>query len=228
MIYLKEKGGNKTKFTFPSLPESISINNDTTYQSYSPIGTGEIRVPKGIDTKKVDWSGEFFGSKKKKEAIVQKGKWKSPSECQKILEKWQQAGTSLNLIITETGLNLDVTIASFQVTAYGAFGNIKYTISLEKSSFIKIYTKSDNEVGKKDDPKKVTPRASNKQTKRYTIVAGDNLWKIARKMYGGSGSNWKKIYNANKDVIEKAAKKYGKKSSDNGKWIYPGTKLVIP
>ena len=61
----------------------------------------------------------------------------------------------------------------------------------------------------------------------YTIVKGDSLWKIAQKQYG-DGSQWKKIYDANKDAIESAAKKYGKKSSDSGKWIYPGVSLIIP
>ena len=71
------------------------------------------------------------------------------------------------------------------------------------------------------EPKDVT------ETKNYTVVSGDCLWKISRKFYG-TGTKWKTIYNANKTVIEQTAKKYGKKSSSNGWWIYPGTKLVIP
>lgn len=63
---------------------------------------------------------------------------------------------------------------------------------------------------------------------KYKVVSGDNLWKIARKFYGGTGSNWKIIYDANKDLIESTAKKYGKKSSNTGWWIYPGTELTIP
>lgn len=61
----------------------------------------------------------------------------------------------------------------------------------------------------------------------YTIIAGDCLWNIAKRFYG-SGAKWKVIYNANKNVIEQAAKKRGKKSSSNGHFIYPGTKLTIP
>ena len=37
-----------------------------------------------------------------------------------------------------------------------------------------------------------------------------------------------KIINANKSVIEETAKKYGKKSSSNGWWIYSGEVLTIP
>ena len=66
-------------------------------------------------------------------------------------------------------------------------------------------------------------------TQTYTVAAGDNLIKIARKFYGGSGvEGSKKIYEANKEVIESTAKKNGKASSCNGWWIFSGTKLTIP
>lgn len=65
------------------------------------------------------------------------------------------------------------------------------------------------------------------QNKTHTIVEGDTLWGISRKYYG-SGAKWETIYNANKSVIEKAAQQHGRKSSSNGDWIYPGTKLTIP
>lgn len=38
----------------------------------------------------------------------------------------------------------------------------------------------------------------------------------------------KDIYEANSDVIEKEAKRHGKKDSDKGHWIWEGTKLNIP
>jgi len=34
----------------------------------------------------------------------------------------------------------------------------------------------------------------------YTVVPGDNLWKISKKIYG-HGWQWRKIYNANKDTL---------------------------
>ena len=73
-----------------------------------------------------------------------------------------------------------------------------------------------------------TPRETKKSSsKTYTVKKGDCLWKISKKFYG-KGSSWKKIYNANKSTIESVAKKHGKKSSSNGHWIYPATKLKIP
>lgn len=49
----------------------------------------------------------------------------------------------------------------------------------------------------------------------YTVVKGDCLWKIASKFYG-SGSQYTRIYNANKDKIK------------NPNLIYPGQVLTIP
>lgn len=66
-----------------------------------------------------------------------------------------------------------------------------------------------------------------KTTGGYTVVAGDNLWDIARVKLG-DGSRMTEIYELNRDTIEAAAKKYGRSSSSNGWWIYPGTVLQLP
>ena len=49
----------------------------------------------------------------------------------------------------------------------------------------------------------------------YTVVKGDSLSKIAKQFYGDAGE-WKKIYEANKDLIK------------NPDLIRPGQKLKIP
>jgi nucleoid-associated protein YgaU len=62
-------------------------------------------------------------------------------------------------------------------------------------------------------PATPSPRASAERT--YTVQKGDSLWKIAKQMYG-KGSDWKRIHEANKDVIE------------NPDVIQPGWTLRIP
>jgi nucleoid-associated protein YgaU len=52
-------------------------------------------------------------------------------------------------------------------------------------------------------------------TRTYTVVAGDSLSKIARKIYGDAG-RWKDIFEANKDAIK------------NPDLIHPGQTLKIP
>lgn len=65
------------------------------------------------------------------------------------------------------------------------------------------------------------------ETTDYTVVSGDNLWDIAKK-HLNDGLRYTEIYELNKDTIEEAAKKYGRASSSNGHWIYPGTVLKLP
>jgi len=49
----------------------------------------------------------------------------------------------------------------------------------------------------------------------YTVVKGDSLAKIAKQFYGSPGQ-WKRIYEANKDLIK------------NPDLIYPGQTFKIP
>ena len=68
---------------------------------------------------------------------------------------------------------------------------------------------------------------SSSSVRKYTVKSGDTLWGIAKKYYG-SGSQYTKIYEKNKTIIEETAKKHGKKSSSKGHWIWSGTVLIIP
>lgn len=61
----------------------------------------------------------------------------------------------------------------------------------------------------------------------YTVKKGDTLWAIAKEKLG-AGSRYAEIYNLNKDLIEETARKHGKKSSDNGHWIWAGEVLTLP
>jgi len=59
----------------------------------------------------------------------------------------------------------------------------------------------------------------------YTIQSGDTLWSIARRELG-DGSKWKTIYEANKKIIDDAAK--GRGMPGGGDWIFSGTIIQIP
>ena len=219
MIYLDD-------FTFPSMPERISVSAGSNYQTYN-LMERKVMIPSGMDIKMVKWSGVFFGRKRRRTVLVQE--WVSPEECVSYIEDAIQNKQTMNLIVEEAPINLDVTVSSFSYEAAGAFGDIQYTIELREASALKVYTTSELNIQPLAKTVETRPEAGTQTAgQSYTVAGGDNLWKIARKFYGGSGSDWQKIYNANAAVIEDTAQKHGKSSSDNGNWIYPGCVLTIP
>nr|DAF27421.1 MAG TPA: tail protein [Caudoviricetes sp.] len=90
-----------------------------------------------------------------------------------------------------------------------------YTVSLDMRKLIARIGKATKEETK------------NSTGKEYIIKSGETLWGISKQFYG-KGSEYKKIYEANKTIIEETAKKYGKRNSDNGNFIWGGTKIIIP
>lgn len=218
--------GNGIKFTFPALPEKVQGKYGAKYQSFDIISQGTVKVPKGTDVAEFSWDGVFFGSSKKKEPIVRQNYWKEPGECVNILNGFIRNETVLNLIITETWINVDVTISSFRPQLTGAYGNIEYSITFVQKKPLEIYTMDELGIVKATKPRNDSVDLSG-SISDYTVVSGDTLWGIAAKMLG-SGSKWMQIYDINAETIEAEAKKHGKSSSDRGHWIWPGEVLTIP
>jgi LysM repeat protein len=122
--------------------------------------------------------------------------------------------------INENADEGDDVLIDFKLKQYKAYGVKTLKLKTTNTSTVKKATTTST-----SKTSRTTTKA--KTTKTYTVKSGDCLWNISKKYYG-DGAKWKTIYNANKNVIEQTAKKYGKKSSSNGHWIYPGTKLTIP
>lgn len=225
--------GGGARFVFPALPEQITGKSAAKYQSFDIISKGTVKVPKGIDVGEVSWEGEFFGNSKQKEAIVRQGAWKDPLECVKIINDFIRNETVLNLIVTESWINLDVTISSFRPVAYGAYGNIRYSISFVEKRPLEIYDTNELKIVafvRKTRPRNTGGRSGSGGSGggggTYTVKSGDTLSQIAQRMCGGA-SKWTALYNANAGTIEAAAKAHRKDSSDHGHWIWPGTTLTL-
>lgn len=126
--------------------------------------------------------------------------------------------------------SLDVTLEEYTINEDANDGlDVKVSITLKEYveyGVTRIKVKKDDKGKKKSDKKKKPVKKKPKATS-YTVKSGDTLWAIAKR-HLGSGSKWKTIYNANKSIIEKTAKKHGFASSATGHWIFPGTKLTIP
>lgn len=220
--YKKKGKKDDVKIYIPVNPKNISCKFKGYFQEYNIINLGTTNIPAGDDITTISWSSFFPGNRLKKQPYV--NRYKKPITFHNRLETWRKNGTKLKLNITGTPINFWVHIASYEPEISDAFGSIYYSIE-----FMKVVPISVDKVKKKTSKNKTSGKRTTKTSsqKKYTVKKGDCLWNISKKFYK-TGTQWKKIYNANKSVIEKTAKKYGKKSSSNGHWIFPGTVLKIP
>lgn len=126
----------------------------------------------------------------------------------------------------ENGFDVELDISLKQYRDFGTktitLVTVKTTKKTDKTTT--TTTKTPVKTAAKTETKRSTKTTWNR---KYTIKKGDTLWALAKK-YLGNGSKWKKIYDANKTVIENAAKKHGFKSSSKGHWIWEGTTITIP
>ena len=113
-----------------------------------------------------------------------------------------------NYTIKEDAKNGLDTVVTFNLKQYRDFGTKICKISFPKSQ------KPVAVAPPPPRPAPTSPKPVN-QNKTYTVVRSDCLWNIAKKFYG-NGSQYTKIYNANRDKIR------------NPNLIYPGQVLTIP
>lgn len=108
-------------------------------------------------------------------------------------------------IIEDAQEGFDIKI-SVKLKQWRDYGTKTVNITIEGQKAI-----ASEEVARESN---TSPAPSDAQT--YQVVKGDCLYNIAKKFYG-SGSKYKVIYEANKDII-----------GGNPNLIYPGQQLTIP
>lgn len=216
-IYIREKNGTR-ELRIPIIPEEINYKSgDAEFVTYDIMNRGEVAVPTGVGLSEIGWSCEFPGEGRKNDPML-RGRWQDPKYFHNTLEDWKTGGRTLNVLVVGYPFNFDAHLKSYSAKPAGAFGDIQYEIEFQEARSIVIKTT------KVSVPE---PKRNTEETTSYTIKKGDTLWGIAEQFLG-SGSKWPTIYEANKDIIESTAKKYGYSSSNNGWWIFPGVKLSIP
>lgn len=215
-IYIKERKGSR-KIRIPWLPDAVKLTEgETQTAEYKIINKGDVAVPTGTGLATYSWEGVWPG-KYRTNGDMMRGKWQEPKTYHNIIRDWMQKGTALNVMVTGYPVNANVYVKKYEAEASGGFGDIVYNIELEQQREITITATKQKHTTKRPSTTK----------KSYTIKSGDTLWGIATRFYR-NGSQWTKIYKANKSIIESTAKKRGFRSSSNGHWIFPGVKIQIP
>lgn len=224
--------------TFPITPSELNIKVGSNNKVVSLISEGDINILKSPSLIEVEFEARFPMRQYPyaREFTEFQTYWDTFKELKEekksfrfIVTRTTPTGkrtwdTNLLVALEEVALKEDAdegddVLVSFTLKQFKEYGT--------KSVKLKTAKPTTTSTSKKKRTTKKTTTKKKAATKSYTVKKGDCLWNIAKKYYG-SGAKWKTIYNANKSVIESTAKKYGKKSSSNGHWIYPGTKLTIP
>lgn len=205
----------KQKIQIPVLPSSFQTTNGSKNDTVDVAGLGEIVIMQSRPALQFSWSS-FFPAKKFPGIKV--NKITKPLTLIEKINKWKASKKPVHLIVTACGVDIYCTIEDFTYSEEGGDpGTYQYSIKLKEYREITV-----RQV-KVNIPKQVAtiqpeqPRVDNTvQPQSYTVVSGDCLWNIAKRFYG-NGSQYTKIYDANRGVI-----------GGNPNLIYPGQVLTIP
>lgn len=215
-IFIRERNGTR-EIRIPWLPDAITYSlGEVSTAVYKILDRGDVAQPTGSALAHCSWESVWPG-RYRTDRSLQRGAWQDPKNYHNILSDWHKKGTPLNVMVVGYPINKNMYLKSYESQMAGGFGDIAYSVEFEEDREITISNKVHT----------TTRPSSNLKTTSYTIKKGDTLWEIAKKCCN-DGSKWSLIYATNKSIIENTAKKHGKKSSDNGWWIYPGVTIKIP
>jgi len=214
------------KILLPVAPEKLQLKINNNNKTLTLINNGEINILK--DAKLTDISFEILLPNSKYPFAMYKDGFKKPIYYLEKLEKLKTSKKPFQFIVSRKmptnavlfDTNMQVSLEDYKITEEAKQGfDIKVSVNLKQ--YKQYSTKTMKITIKQARPKPVAtpvvtrPAPSAPTTRTYTVVRGDCLWNIAKKYYG-NGSQYTKIYNANRDQIK------------NPNLIYPGQVLTIP
>lgn len=214
----------------PVNPEDVTITGGANNSTSDTVGQGEIN-DLGFPTLKELTISSFFPKSYNGELYINTGgDFRDPDYYIKFFEDIKKAREPFRVIITDINVNMLVSIENFEYKYQYGTDDVDYSLELKeyKEHNIRVLKPSGSGYVTSDSVQQVasasvTNTNSNRSIERsipktYTVVQGDNLWKIAQK-YLGDGSRWQEIYtyNNNKSII-----------GGNPNLILPGMELSIP
>lgn len=205
------------EINIPVLPAKLNVSSPGKNERTTVLQLGEVLLLRKKGLRVLSWESFLPASK----APYTVGQIKTPVEIVKAIQKARDKESPVRFLITGTDLDVNIRmgIESFEYEERaGELGDLYYTIKLYEWKDISpkrivLPAKKEEPAKAKEPERSGTPE---KKEKTYTVKSGDCLWNIAKKFYG-NGSDYTKIYNANKGTIGK-----------NPNLIYPGQVFVIP
>ncbi|WP_251413015.1 MULTISPECIES: LysM peptidoglycan-binding domain-containing protein [Paenibacillus] len=195
----------KEAIEFPVLPAKIEVSESGNHKTYDISKLGEINVLRNVKLAELSFEGIFPATWFPGASVAEERLFEPKHYVEKIQE-WSRSKQPMRLVFTGGSIDIAmyVSVEKFSWSeSSGAVGDIKYQISLKEYRF---YAATKTEVvkeakeGAKTANKSSTeskPRPDTRvQPKTYTLVAGDSLWKVAKKFLG-DGAKYKQIQKLN-------------------------------
>ena len=215
---------NNDTTRLPVNPEKFSISVEQDGTKKTIVGLGAINIIGDVQLQTIEFEAEFPCQQQC--YVTTKNQFKGPYFYIDKFNQYMKNKTPIRFVLTRNyeeakdlkNISILVTIDSLDIDELALEeGDLKIRFNLLEykpytSKTVNIVIKKKVHVIKQTNP----PRPVSKPTPRtYTVVRGDCLWNIAKRFYG-NGSQYMKIYNANRDKIKKP------------NLIYPGQVFVIP
>lgn len=226
------------KVLFPVTPGKLQVKINGTNKTIILINEGEVNLIKSPGLTDISTEVLLPTLTEYPFAVYTNG-FEKPNWYLDQLEKWKQSKKPVSFKMLRTSpdgkellwdTNIPVTIEDYKIDEDADSQGFDVVVNISMKEYREWGAKKliiIKKSKKKKAVKKKITRKTKSPAKSYTVKNWDCLMKIARKQLGDA-SKWKSIYNLNKKTIETAAKKHGRKSSNNGHWIYAGTKLKLP
>ncbi|HBG2388803.1 LysM peptidoglycan-binding domain-containing protein [Clostridioides difficile] len=201
----------------PIAPPKLEVKVTNKNKTVDLINVGEVNILKKEGLSEISFEAEFTHNK----LPFCRGQFR---DVQFFLSKLELLKTDCKpfqfIVSRELGnkvlfnTNMKVSLEEYNIVEDAENGSdVKVIIKLKQyrdySTKKLVLAPPKNETDRpnvKIEPKRVdSVNATNTKTKTYTVKAGDSLWSICQKQLG-NGSLYKKVYELNKSMMDKANK----------------------
>lgn len=190
---------------FPVLPEKIEVSSSGNNKTYDISQLGEVNVIKSGKLTEISFSSFFPASWFPGCNVSQQELFEPSHYIVDRITKWRESKQPMRLVLTGGPMDINIPVSIERFTwseSGGAVGDIAYQISFKEyrpyaAKKVQVVQQSANVVMPKLLSASAPARPDTRvQPKTYTLVSGDNLWKIAKKFLG-DGSKYKQIQTLN-------------------------------
>lgn len=173
---------NEEQLRLPVIPSEFDVSqrHNNTVVNITSLGDIGLIGKSGLSTINLS---SFFPSKEY--YFCKYNGFPSPYDCVKMIQSWKKNCKPIRLIVTETPLNMSVTIENFSYGERDGTGDVYFTLELKEYIFT---VKSKPEAITTSNGTKVTVPSTKRETKpipkTYKPQKNDTIYTVAKKTTG--------------------------------------------